>query len=291
MTDLTPRDHALRVAVLGAVLDTVKAEYAHARGEAEAAFAPLRADGQTQQKALLPDGSEVGLVSIKAGGTSVTADEAKLEAWVRKRVPDGMETAISPSALTDPEVIGMISACFPGLATSQVRPSVRAALLKEMEESGGKVADPETGEIGELGEVTHHKPTGAFSYRAAAGARDRIVSEWLAGRLAEIAFSPLALPTAEDARRPTDAAVAAMREALYKDEHGFLGPEAAAAHAYLVQGGYSTPPIEAYRMIRDGGTARERALAWLAEAGLDPADLREGKDTPWPLPERVTAGD
>ena len=58
----------------------------------------------------------------------------------------------------------------------------------------------------------------------------------------------------------------------------------AAAHAVMVQGGYSTPPIEAYRMIRDGGVAAERALAWLAEVGLDPADPREGKDTPWPIP-------
>lgn len=194
MSDLTPRDHALRVAVLGAVLDTVKAEYAQARGEAEAAFAPLRADGQSQQKALLPDGAEVGLISIKAGAQSLTVNEAALEAWVRERVPDGMETVVDPGALTDPEVIGMISACFPGLARPQVRPSVRAALVKEMEGAGGKVADPETGEFALLGEVEQHKPTGAFSYRAAAGARDRIVSEWLAGRLAEIAFSPLALP-------------------------------------------------------------------------------------------------
>lgn len=197
MSGPTPRDHALRVAVLGAVLDTVKAEYAKARGEAEAAFAPLRADGQTQQKALLPDGAEVGLVSIKAGAQSVTVNEAALEAWVRERVPGGMETVIDPAALTDPEVIEMISACFPGLARPQVRPSVRAALVKEMEESGGKVADPGTGEFALLGEVEQHKPTGAFSYRAAPGARDRIVSDWLAGRLQQVEFAPLALPAPE----------------------------------------------------------------------------------------------
>lgn len=68
----------------------------------------------------------------------------------------------------------------------------------------------------------------------------------------------------------------------WQDEHGFLGPEEAAKHAIVVQGGFSTPPIEAYRMIRDGGVMRERALAWLAEHGLDLVDPREGKDTPWP---------
>lgn len=72
----------------------------------------------------------------------------------------------------------------------------------------------------------------------------------------------------------------------WEDEHGFLDPVKAAAHAVVVQGGFSTPPIEAYRMIRDGGVMRERALAWLAKYDLDPADPREGKDTPWPLPDK-----
>lgn len=292
MSGLTARDHALRVAVLGAVLDTVKAEYSKARGEAQAVFAPIRADGTPQQKALLPDGTEVGLISIKEGATSVeVTDEAELEAWVREHVPDGIEAVVTAAALADLEVLEMLAACFPGSVTERVRPSVRAALLAEMQGNDGKVADEASGEVALLGKVTRHKPTGEFSYRPDRQARDRIVSQWLAGRLTEVPFGPLALPAAEETRRPTDAEVAVMREALYRDEHGFFGPEAASAHAELVQGGYSTPPIEAYRMVKDGGVGAQRALAWLAANGMDPADPREGNGIPWPLPERVAAGE
>lgn len=209
MSELTPRDHALRVAVLGAVLDTVKAEYTRARSDAMAAFAPIRADGQTQQKALLPDGSEVGLISIKEGATSVTVDEDALEAWVREHVPDGIEPVITPAALADLEVLEMIAACFPGSVTEQVRPSIRAALVKEMTDNDGKVADKSTGEVALLGEVTRHDPTGEFAYRPAKGSRDRIAGDWLAGRLAEIPFGPLALPASEPAPEPQSAEQAA----------------------------------------------------------------------------------
>ena len=233
--------------------------------------------------------TEVGLISIKAGAQSVTVDEAKLEAWVRDRVPGGMETVIDPSALTDPEVIEMISACFPALSRAGVRPTVRGPRVKEMVAAGGKGANAETGEFASLGEVEQHKPTGAFSYRPAPGARDRIVSQWLAGRLTEIAFSPLMLPAGPQApREPEQEQEPDMLPGFgpFGDDLGLYDPVSAAQYAIVMSGGagFTTPPIEAYRMIRDGGVMRERALAWLAEAGLDPADPREGKDTLWPLP-------
>lgn len=43
----------------------------------------------------------------------------------------------------------------------------------------------------------------------------------------------------------------------------FRSPELAAQHATLIQGGFSTPCIEAERMIRDGGLGRQVALDWL----------------------------
>lgn len=52
---------------------------------------------------------------------------------------------------------------------------------------------------------------------------------------------------------------------FFDDDGYFLGPEEAAAHAILVQGGFTTPEIEAERMIRDGGVSADRARAWLAE--------------------------
>jgi hypothetical protein len=49
----------------------------------------------------------------------------------------------------------------------------------------------------------------------------------------------------------------------------FKSPEMAAAHACLVQGGYSTPVREARRMVKDGGPAGDRARRWLEDHGED----------------------
>lgn len=300
-TPLSPRDHALRVAVL----DVVKAEYGAARDAAEPEFAAMRAEGQKQQAVMLPDGTEIGLVSIKAGAPTVAVTEGALEDWVRKHVPDGMEDYIVPAAMTDAEILDMLKACFPHAVRQRIRPATRAALLKEMTESGGKVTDQASGEVEQLGEVEPHKPTGAFSYRSAPGARDKIVTEWRAGRLTEIAFGPLALPGA--AAAPMDmpspdpdpdpdwqrerAADDDRPFGVFGDEMGLLDPVRAAQYAIVMSNGagFTTPPIEAYRMLRGGGVHEVRARAWMAAHGLDPGDPREGRDTPWPLPETEAA--
>jgi hypothetical protein len=196
MSDLTPREHALRVAVLEAITETAKAAYVKARGEAEQAFAAVRKDGGKQQAVMLPDGTEIGMVSIKAGTPSVTADEDALLAWVREHSPGDIEPYITPQALTDAEVIDMIRACFPDAVRERVRSSARSVLIAEMAESGGFVADKESGEIELLGIVENHEPTGAFALNGAGakGRRDRIIAEWMRGNLREIALGPLALP-------------------------------------------------------------------------------------------------
>jgi hypothetical protein len=58
-----------------------------------------------------------------------------------------------------------------------------------------------------------------------------------------------------------------------QDEHGFRGPDQAAFHAVVVQDGFSTPKREAARMLLDGGTGEQRALAWMTEQGLTLDDL------------------
>lgn len=208
MSTPTPREHALRVAVLGALLDVVKAEYGKARDAAEPEFAVMRAEGQKQQAVMLPDGTEIGLVSIKAGTPTIAVTEGALEAWVREHLADGMEDYVVPAATADAEVIDMLKACFPHAVRQRIRPATRAALLKEIEEGDGWLVDKVTSEKEHLGEVEQHKPTGAFSYRSAKGAQDRIVAEWRAGRLTEIAFGPLALPEAATSPEQDDTAEA-----------------------------------------------------------------------------------
>jgi hypothetical protein len=196
MSGLTPREHALRVAVLDAIVKTAEAEATRARRDAEQAFAAVRKDGGKQQAVMLPDGTEIGLISIKAGGSTVTPDEEGLLAWVREHSPDDIEEYITTEAQKDAEVIDMIRACFPDAVQERVRSSARTALDAEMTESGGFVTDKETGEIELLGTVENHDPTGAFALNGAGAKarRDRIVTEWQRGNLREIALGPLALP-------------------------------------------------------------------------------------------------
>jgi hypothetical protein len=56
-----------------------------------------------------------------------------------------------------------------------------------------------------------------------------------------------------------------MHIPLTDDDGLFWGPEEAAFHACFVQGGFSTPEREAARMLLDGGTAEDRAWAWMAD--------------------------
>jgi hypothetical protein len=191
---LSAREHALRVAVLGTLLDAVKAEYARAREAAGEVFAGVRRDGQTQQKVLLPDGTEIGLVSIRGGSPSVQLDEAgALFGWCREHAPRHVEQYVVEGAYGMNEVIALVAEHFPNLVRERVRESARTALDKQMAETDGYVIDDD-GQKHKLATVTRNDPTGAFSYRPAKGAQDRIMAEWMAGNLREIALGPLALP-------------------------------------------------------------------------------------------------
>lgn len=199
MTGPSPRDHALKVAVLEALLETVKSEYAKARAGAQEAFRTVRTEGGKQQAVMLPDGTEIGLISIKAGTPSVAVDEDALTAWVQEHVPEDIEEYVVPEAWSNRDVIEMVRACFPGVVRERIRPATREALIKEMADCGGKVTDKGSGEVAELGEVEQHEPTGAFALTGtgAKGRRDKIMAAWRAGELREIALGPLTLPEGE----------------------------------------------------------------------------------------------
>jgi hypothetical protein len=192
----TPRQAGLRVAVLTALYDTVGKDLKKARAEAEAVFAGARADGQSQQKALLPDDAEIGLFSIKAGVKSLADEpgrEEKLAAWVRASDPSGIEPYLDPKAVTDLEVIEIIGALFPDLVKTRIRASVREALVEQLLATGGYAVNAD-GEKEKLAEIIDGKPTGAFAYRAAPGAAERVAAAWRAGELGDIPLGPLSLP-------------------------------------------------------------------------------------------------
>ena len=192
MSEPNLRDHALRVAVLKVIADESARLYKGARADAEEAFAPARADGHSQQKVMLPDGAEVGLISISAGGRQADVTDAALEAWCDAHLPGAFEEYAD--MITDAEVLDVLRAVFPDLVKRRIRHATRAALVKEIEESGGYLVDQAEGTKEKAGEVTDLKPTGAFSFRPAKGARDAVIAAWQRGELQGIALGPLALP-------------------------------------------------------------------------------------------------
>jgi len=191
---MNAREHALRVAVLGTLLDTVKTEYHRAREAAAEVFAEARKDGQPQQKVMLPDGTEIGLVSIRGGSASVDfgGSDAFL-GWCREHAPHAVEQYIVEGAAGMRDVVELVATFYPSLVKERVRSSSLAAFTKQAEETGGFLIDDE-GEKHRVAEVTRCDPTGAFAYRPAKDAQDRIMAEWQAGNLREIALGPLALP-------------------------------------------------------------------------------------------------
>ena len=54
---------------------------------------------------------------------------------------------------------------------------------------------------------------------------------------------------------------------FFKEDGSWLSVEAATTHAIIVQGGFTTPEIEARRMLREPQNAAV-AEAWLKEHGL-----------------------
>lgn len=64
-------------------------------------------------------------------------------------------------------------------------------------------------------------------------------------------------------------------DGYFADRQGFHDPAKAAAHAMIIQGGFSTPLREAARMIKDGGVSAERARAWMTKFGYTDNDLED----------------
>jgi hypothetical protein len=283
---LTARQHALRIAALEALSEAVKAEYEKARAEAEPVFAAKYAEeGNDRQAVLLPSGEKVGQFTIKAPAPVVDMPADALLDWCRDHFPHAVEEYIDPAHLGSADVIAAVRDKLPDLIRQRVRPATAKALTEEIVKGKGLLADRHSGEAEKVATVTPGQPTGAFAFTDGKSGerRARIMAELLAGRLqGVIGFGPLALPAPEPEPEPD---TTSHLRPPYGDEFGFLDPVRAAMHAKFVQGGYSTAPVEAYRMIRDGRTAEVRARAWLAGQGLDPDDPAEGRNTPWPPPD------
>lgn len=179
----TPREIPLRVAALDALSKRVNRALADARQEAEPGFAALRAAGVTQIEVALPSGDVVGKISIKASQDVVRDDEDALLAWVLANKPEEIEFAVSPSALTRPDVVAYVRKLHPDLVGKKIRPAYKAKLLTELDGEGQLVSET-TGEVVKVREVVKGKPTGAFALtfetakNGKPNGRDQIANAW-----------------------------------------------------------------------------------------------------------------
>lgn len=182
----TPREIPLRVAALDALSKRVNRALADARQEAEPGFAALRAAGVTQIEVALPSGDVVGKISIKASQDVVRDDEDALLAWVLANKPEEIEHAVSPSALTRPDVVAYVRKLHPDLVGKKIRPAYKAKLLAELDDEGQLVSET-TGEVVKVRKVIKGQPTGAFALtfetakRGKPNGRDQIADAWQTG--------------------------------------------------------------------------------------------------------------
>ncbi|MFD3903006.1 hypothetical protein HXS80_20670 [Streptomyces sp. CB04723] len=189
------REAVTEQAVLGALLDEVKAAYAAARTEAEHLLTQqYKATGSTKVDVNLPDGTKVGSITRTPGETAAKViDEERFRAWVRDTYPSEHVVKAIPMRIV-----------------AEVQPGFTAKLLAEMTAAGrAQYADPTTGEVHDVPGVAI-APARAASTRITYGrkskgqpltGRELIAGAWQGQGLAARylpALAPAAVPPAAE---------------------------------------------------------------------------------------------
>lgn len=157
-------DHTLKVAVLRARTDRLKAEYEAARADAEQAYKPARQAGIKQLTVALPGNVEAGTLSIYKGAVDVAWDEEKLLQVTGDSTSHEVEDYVYPAALRDDRIVKLIKEHFPEYTGRRVRADRLAELEEEVRETGGRLLNLATGEMVQVATVTRRDPTGRFAY-------------------------------------------------------------------------------------------------------------------------------
>lgn len=182
-----------RVAVLRALLDEIKSELNTARAEAQEEYRAKRGDGVKTLKVSLPNGEEVGTISIKDGARTVTPDRDALLAHVKATAPTEVVEMVDPKVLADPELIAWVLQNRPDSVREEVRSAYEQKILSDLDDNGDLV-NTTTGQIVHLAEVRTVAPTGEFSYRPRNDARQRVMDAWRSGELVDLGGLFAALP-------------------------------------------------------------------------------------------------
>ncbi|MGC5343680.1 hypothetical protein [Streptomyces sp. DT171] len=187
------REAVTQQAVLGALLDEVKAAYAAARTDAEYLLTQqYKATGSTKVDAMLPDGTKVGSITRTPGEIAAKViDEDVFRAWVRDTYPSEHVVKAVPMRIV-----------------AEVQPGFTSKLLAEMTAAGRtQYADPTTGEVHDVPGVAI-APAKAASTRITYGRKSK--AQALTGReLIAVAWRTTdlparALPALAPAAEPAD---------------------------------------------------------------------------------------
>jgi hypothetical protein len=178
-------EHSLKVAVLEALVAHFTKEYKAARTDAETAYRDNKVRKVTVE---LPNGDELGDITIKQPKPAAAIDEEKLLAWVAEHTPAEVEEYLDTAAQTDQEVIEWARVNRDDLLRRRIRPVWRAELEKVVTANDGYVISGDTGEATKVAEVVKHKATGAFALpqdRSGENKR-RLIAALLAGELSSV---------------------------------------------------------------------------------------------------------
>ena len=222
------RKLALRIAVLGTREDDAEQAYAAARKAAEPRFALARKLGITQVVVTLPGGAEAGKLALKAGAETPEVDEDALllliapampsecedyatdeaatdprtVALLEEHCPELVETRVKEGALRDARAVKVLAEHAPDLVNLRIKPAQRAELQRYLEAHEGYVPDPSTGEPVKVATVTHHDPTGDFSWTGKTRFMPRVRQALESGRLIITETGDVVEPVAGEVVRP-----------------------------------------------------------------------------------------
>ena len=200
---------ALAAAVAATRADDAIQRERYVRKVAGERFALARKLGLPQVAVMLPGNVQAGLLALKQGGTTVTVDEdglllliaaalpSECEDYVTddadgdpavaellaEHCPDLVEARVKPGALADDRAVKVLAEHMPEYVNLRIKPGQRAELQVYLEAHGGKIPHPGTGEPVKVATITHHGPTGDFSWTGKSKYLGRVREALASGRL------------------------------------------------------------------------------------------------------------
>jgi hypothetical protein len=214
--------------------------------------------------------------------SAAVTDEAALLRWARKRYPARIETV--EEIAVDSDVLALVAEHMPQAirAAERVSPQLVSDLVAGMK--AGQYVTAEGEVLREVPGISVSSSTPVPRVTLDRDCGEIIEAAWRDGLIPGADLTALSAPVTRDAPEPEPlpADWLAGGGHLVTDAEGyFRSPEAAAAHAIGVQGGFSTPAREARRMFADAlrNDDAERATMardWLASRGL----TLDGDDEP-----------